>query len=58
MVAEFTVSAATVLTVTVAVAVLDPQLPVDVTVYVVVTLGEALTVAPVVDDNPVAGVQL
>jgi hypothetical protein len=32
IVAEFTVSAATVLTVTVAVAVLDPQLPVDVTV--------------------------
>jgi hypothetical protein len=57
IVAEFTVRAATVFTVTVAVAVLEPQLPVDVTVYVVVTAGEALTVAPVVEDNPVAGVQ-
>jgi hypothetical protein len=55
IVGEFTVTDAARLTVTVAVAVLEPQLPVEVTVYVVVAEGEAVTLAPVVALSPVAG---
>jgi hypothetical protein len=57
IVGELTVRVATVFTVTVAVAVLEPQLPVEVTVYVVVVAGEADTVAPVVALKPVPGLQ-
>lgn len=46
------------LTVTVVVAVLEQAPFVPVTVYVVVVVGLAVTVAPVVADNPVAGDQL
>jgi hypothetical protein len=45
-------------TVTVEVAVPEPQEPVPVTVYVVVAAGVAVTVAPLVALNPVAGAQL
>ena len=45
-------------TVTVEVAVPEPQEPVPVTVYVVVAEGVAVTVAPLVALNPVAGDQL
>jgi hypothetical protein len=44
------------MTVTVTVVVFVHPFPsVPVTVYVVVVVGPAVTVAPVVDDNPVAG---
>ena len=48
-----------VVTVTVTVAVLvHPLASAPVTVYVVVTAGEAVTTAPVVADRPLAGLQL
>ncbi len=48
-----------VITVIVSFAVLlQPLVSIPVTVYVVVTVGDAVTDPPVVADNPVAGVQL
>ena len=44
-------------TVTVSVSV-QPFADVPVTVYTVVIVGDALTAAPIVEDNPVAGLQL
>ena len=45
-------------TVTVAFAEVVPQEPTPVTVYVVVVAGDAVTLAPVVALNPVAGVHV
>ena len=53
-----TVTVGSGLTVTVTVVVPVHPLVVPETVYVVVVVGFAVTVAPVVDDNPVAGLQL
>ena len=59
MVALFTVIAGSGLTVTTAVAVrVQPAALVPVTVYDVVTVGHAFTVAPVVALKPVAGVHV
>jgi hypothetical protein len=44
-------------TVTVAVL-MHPLLPVPVTVYVVVAVGEAVTVAPTPDESPVDGLHV
>ena len=59
MVGEFTVTVGKGFTVTIDVAVaVHPATEVPVIVYVVVTAGLAVTEAPVVALNPVAGVQL